>query len=278
MKKAEFRIIAILFTFFFAGCSNGNVSLTSSNISSESSKNLELKETTLSERLNNGDRQIWYKVDEKDGVPGKETHPSGVYVFEKGKVKYYDQINLTMSELSKMKDEEIILAAKKVEEDELEERINYSISDHEGLLRVSNESDILKINEVITGLKEIRPSELNLESVKYNIDLGTDSTGNRTERESLSFTSKAVLLPVFGNSVERGDIFQKEAQIGLNRMGERSLVFVTGYAKFQVYNEWFTGLIDEDDYYFVMQDSDGNGELSFVLDQPGAEDVTVDEQ
>ncbi|MCB5953957.1 hypothetical protein [Enterococcus sp. CWB-B31] len=242
------------------------------------------EETTISEALNKKGRQIWYKVDEETSKDSK----ASVYVFKNNTLRVYSlgaRGNLTIGDLSKMTDDEIIKTVQEMEILQLQDDINSKLSSYELSLSSIKQSkskgynptgDTTKIEAVISALKEISASDFEIPAVKYSLNIESDSTGNNTETEEFIFTKNKVSLPIYTNGDDVGNNFNVTARV-VQEKDETKLVFESGYSKFQIYDTWYSGLKMKSGDYFVTRDQNKDGSISFVLDQPGTKGVTVDE-
>jgi hypothetical protein len=241
------------------------------------------EETPISEAFNQKDQQIWYSLSPNDGTPGKDSIPT-IYVFQDGNAQVYKSNGLTMSEITKMSDGEIIKNIKEPEKSELSDSIDKRIQE----LKQDKERDqkmsepllnSSQIDAAIAALEKARTTKLKVEPQPYTLNIETDSTGNRTERESLTFDTYFISLPDYSMN-EIGDEYFSDT-VELKEKDTENLYFSSGYAKFEVYDQWFTGVyltgLGKEGNYFVTRDPEKNGELSFILDQPGAKGVTIDE-
>lgn len=234
-------------------------------------------ETPISEVLNEKDRQLWYNLSSTNGTPGKDSHPS-IFVFQNGNAQIYDNNGLTMGDITKMSDDEIVKVIKEPEKNKLSDSIDTRIEELERD-KERNQSNSTQIDAAIAALEKARNTSLKVEPQPYSLNIETDSTGNNTEEESLTFDTYFISLPYFSTNEMDDEYFSDKVELKKNET--EKLYFSGGYAKFEVYDQWFTGVylkgLGRDGNYFVMRDPGKTGELSFVLDQPGAKGVTVDE-
>lgn len=282
MKKLV--ITAIIFCgVALSGCNGGNAD--KSLPATDGERNTAIpEETPISEALNKNEPQIWYKVDEETSKDSK----ASVYVFKNNTLRVYslgNRGNLTMGDLSKMTDDEIIKAVQKVEILQLQDDIDSELTGYELQLSSVEQSksegynpiaDPSKLEAVISAFKELSASDFKIPAVKYSLNIESDSTGNNTETEELIFTANKVSLPIYTNGDDVGNNFNVTAKV-VQEKDETKLVFESGYSKFQIYDTWYSGLKMKSGDYFVTRDPNRDGSLSFVLDQPDTKGVTVDE-
>ncbi|EHF1123862.1 hypothetical protein ACR0YV_001371 [Enterococcus faecalis] len=264
----------ILCGVILAGCHNENTEQ-ALPATGDDTRNEVQKETPISEALNKKEQQIWYLV--SDDTPGKDSDGT-VLVIEDGKVSKYG--SLPLSEVIEMSDKEIIKSATQDRDEQLYTRhITQALEgaqeniDHYTktlTLKGFSDEDIALMNEQLTEAKAqqdfVKSVDFDkvlseIEPQKYRFNLVTDSTGNNTEEQEFIYQESTIT---------------EDYSISID---ERKLTFEQGgvYAKFQIYDEWFCGLKTDNHSYFVMCDPEKTGELSFILDQPGAKGVTVDE-
>ena len=85
----------------------------------ESESETEEKVYTFNEYINSKDVCIWYEVNMdssknmSQSIIGKDTTVDSVYIFKDGKVSCVTSMDITLGELSKMQDEEVIELATK---------------------------------------------------------------------------------------------------------------------------------------------------------------------
>lgn len=273
MKKVVI-VAAILCGVVLIGCSNRNIDKVLPG-TGDGNRNEIQRETPISEALNKKGRQIWYLVSAK--TPGKDSEGT-VFVVENGKVSKYGE--LPLSEVIEMSDKEIIKEAIQVRDEYLYSRnvtliidtAQKNIDHYTETLAMKgfSDEDIAMMNERIIEEKARQESAKSVDfdkmlsqikPQKYKLNLVTDSTGNTTEEQQFIYQVSNI---------------EEDYSISIDKS---KLKFEPGgiYAKFQIYDEWFCGLKTTDGDYFVTRDPEKTEELSFILDQPGAKGVTVDE-
>lgn len=141
--------------------------------------------------------KLWYVT--KDDF-GKDTAIESILVFDKdNKISRYKNTKLTIGEVSKMTDEEIVEKAKQDEFDYQSARIQgvrEDIAMAEELLEKSDSSIVKSGKEFLSKMKsENNLNPIDIESSDFYFNIFTDSSGNQTEKEEFSFIIHEVSYP-----------------------------------------------------------------------------------
>ncbi|AGE29390.1 hypothetical protein BOI99_RS07455 [Enterococcus faecium] len=146
---------------------------------------------TFADYMNDKDKEtkLWY-VTKNDF--GKDTAIESVLVFDKdNKISRYKNTKLTIGEVSKMTDEEIL---EKVKQDEFDyqsariQGVREDIAMAEELLEKSDSSIVKSGKEFLSKMKsDNNLNPIDIEPSDFYFNIITDSSGNQTEKEEFSF-------------------------------------------------------------------------------------------
>ncbi|EEV39358.1 hypothetical protein ECBG_01627 [Enterococcus casseliflavus EC20] len=131
---------------------------------------------------------------------GKDTAIESVLVFDKdNKISRYKNTKLTIGEVSKMTDEEIL---EKVKQDEFDyqsvriQGIREDIAMAEELLEKIDSSIVKSGKEFLSKMKsDNNLNPIDIEPSDFYFNIITDSSGNQTEKENFSFIIHEVSYP-----------------------------------------------------------------------------------
>lgn len=188
MKKLVSLLILSVSLFTLSACGEKNEP--SSTPESEASSG---KEMTFSEYFDQSKNktQIWYRVRaDEDGI-GKDTGINIAYVFNNNKVTKYDEFEMTLGDVARMDDSKIIKEMKEQTTEHEESKLEENIGNAEETIRnrESNPAEKENIDLFTEQLNSLKDSDIYLpKPSKYKFSIYTDTTGNNTVSEKISFT------------------------------------------------------------------------------------------
>lgn len=232
---------------------------------------------TLKEAMERKGVHIWYITEPKDYVIGKDNKIERLYVVEDGEMTEYG-INgkLSMGDVSKLTDEEIIKKAKEIDKANVEESIQGWI--------VHYQSETYKDPE-IEGKKAGVIEALSSYSVQgaqptatWKIAITTDETGNNTEEGTLYYVDRSEVgsLPSIIDDPDGCYYVDGDDGIGVYEM---RVNMIYDYPV-QIYDSKYTGYWEKyenhqfyDDYAIITRVEDTE---KYELDTPSEEGLLVD--
>lgn len=265
MKKRFLKLVGTVLTvsLLFAGCGNNSESsLDKTSVQTSS----EPKVYSMKEALERDGASIWYMVEPDDGVVGKDSHITGIFIFENEQVYCYDEGDLSDDFLNE-NGSFCLGDATKVGDDDILERIQ-----EDNIQHISEEiADRIKAYEEKESVSSTETSEYeNWKSYKavgtqpgsYELTVETDATGNNTETEILYFSYKPDHSHMNGYYGNENNIVWDYS-------------FVSSFGPIQVYDATYAGYrrgYDEDDRVFITRVD----QERFTLDTPTTDGIGVD--
>lgn len=191
MKKLVSLLILSISIFAFSACGEKK-DATSSTPETEASNG---KEMTFSEYFakSKKEAQLWYRVRANDDGSSKDTEISSVYVFDNNKVTKYDEVEMSLGDVSKMDDSEIIKEIKKQQNEYDQNIIDDEIKRVEETIheRENSTAGTDQIALFTQQLNYLRDSKVYIpKPSKFNYSVQTDNSGNNTASEQISFSFK----------------------------------------------------------------------------------------
>ncbi len=271
MRTKKIRISCIIMVAMLFLCSCGSTADTNDSVSKESDSK-ENCNYSLSEYLAEKAESIWYKVKENDGVLGKDSHISSIYVFEDKKLTIYDSGAAeqafgsdTFGNVAKLKDSDIKEKLK-------EGSIKYGqILKENRMKQLRQEKTDKNFQKAIDYMESYQI--VGSKPYEYRLGIETDGTGNATLSETIygcSYDEEKTWPWVDGFRIEEaGSDFTPVVY-------ETDLLGAIG--GIQVYDSKYAGFsikVNYRDGGFITRIEDGT---TLNLDEPGAENVYVDVQ
>lgn len=266
MRTKKIRVGCILMIVMLFLCSCASAADTNDSVSEES------RNYSLSEYLVKKAESIWYKVEEKDDVLGKDSRISAIYVFEGKKLTIYNSsiVKQTFGDdkfgnVAKLKDSDIKEKLKegsvKYEQILKEDRMK-QLRQRETDKNFQNAMDYMESYQIVGA----KPYE-------YRLGIETDQTGNATLSEN-----------IYGCIYHGNENWPRVDYSGIAEAGSDFSPFVSetdllrDIGGIQVYDSKYAGFaikISYKDGGFITRIEDGT---TLYLDEPGAENVYVDVQ
>lgn len=256
---------------------------------SEYQESDEIKVYGLKDALERKERQIWYVIDGDDGVFGKESNVEDAFVFEDGKVTYYDFggiFSLNFGELAKLDDDEIVSKLKEADLNKAEELRQYCIKDLESshFDYDGTDAEWKQFEETLAQQHAEALDYVNSQTVVgtqpglFDLQIKTDATGNYTQTEILYCSYKADKYP---NTVSLEE--PVDGRYYIIPKGEYDVAnfpLIEMHSTVQVYDAQYNGYfvartdgtIDENSNIFITKIKDE----SFIFDEPGTDGIDID--
>ena len=222
----------------------------------------ESAEMSMSQALEANPDAIWLRVDEMD----KDEKVQYACTFENGNMTYYDfpENAPTLGEVSQMTNEEIKAASAESWKTYIDTQIeNYNTGDEQDEF-LKEAYEMFRDNVAIP--EDVSPA------LPYTLAIYTDSSGNYTEKEKLIYShidiedqleNDYTWITGVGNGMVA---VEKETSGKYLYGGYMGTIYDTDYSGFEYSDRY-------DSAYLITKTE---GEVSFVLDEPGAEGVLVD--
>lgn len=234
---------------------------------------------TLKEAMERKGVHIWYITEPKDYVIGKDNKIERLYVVEDGKMTEYG-INgkLSMGDVSKLTDEEIIKKAKEIHKANVEKSIQGWIEYYQSQTYEDPEIEGKKAG-VIEALSSYS-YQGEQPTAAWKSAITTDATGNNTEEETLYYVDRSVAgsLPSIEEDLDAGGYYYVDGDDGI-RVYEMCVNMIYDYPV-QIYDSKYTGYWEKyenhqfhDDYAFITRVEETE---KYELDTPSTEGISVD--
>lgn len=273
MKKLVGLLVLSVALVSFVGCGENKDAVSSTS----ESKSANVKEMTFSEYISKSKSkaQIWYRVRANNDGIGKDTEIGSAYVFKNDKVTKYADIEMSLGDVSKMSDKEILKEIKKQQSeydqniiDDNIKSVQETITDREN--STAGADQLALFNEQLKYLKDTivytpKPS-------KYQFSIYTDNTGNNAASEKISFEFKRQELARLRIDESAG----KDTVEKTHLVDDQEEITFSGPSVLRgtTINDAKYITVNVDDDYFLLCRDDQIPPL--VFDKPDAKKVAVD--
>jgi len=235
-------------------------------------------EITLSQALSDG-RTLWYYT-EPDDVAKDKTFE--LFIFENGKVTYYDETDVTFGDLDGLSDDDIIKLVDEsagkdnptleVIEKEIK-RLEYEIEDIGNILESVGEDErdpqIIEMREAVEGMNGAIATLTSLKKdaqsqspqpMDYQLKINTDGSGNNTQEQVITYTTTSVQITYSGGVPSLSEETASE-----------EITLIGGGDTYPIYEMFFGGFITGGAKNVLLTQVDDY--TMFALDAPNTEGI-----
>ena len=248
---------------------------------------IKASEITLKEALEANPDAVWFLMEEKDF--SKDNSPGEAFQFKDGMVTIYPLLGLTLGEISKTDPKDLPEVLRESCRNELMKHCQDQLELKQGYLESSKEEyqkkeydpreefiyldDIEEYTQAVEGLNaylsSLEPMDSFVTTTPYVLSIVTDGSGNNTKEERVNY---------YSTRTTSWSKWLSEIEKGLETEQTRYYFPLT-------YGSYIGPIYDSEYGGFYARRPDGatgvfftktSPETTFLLDEPGAEDILVD--